>query len=119
MGPTTEVQSIVIACLIVVSAVALVSVAQEYPYGKSSGAHMRALLREPMPWEDGYFDPSYHAWPKSSGVKQSASEKSSLRALVSNQQVNAGSPSKRATGGFGHPVASSGSNSEPKDNKSS
>jgi len=34
--------------------------------------HLVAYLREPMPWEDGYFDPSYHAWPKagSSGNKQ-------------------------------------------------
>lgn len=27
--------------------------------------HSAGLLREPMPWEDGYFDPSYHVWPKS------------------------------------------------------
>lgn len=32
-----------------------------------------AGLVEPRPWEDGYFDPSYHAWPKNSrmGDKQS------------------------------------------------
>lgn len=26
-----------------------------------------AYLRQPMPWEDGYFDPTYHTWPKQSG----------------------------------------------------
>lgn len=29
-------------------------------------------LRDPMPWEDGYFDPSYHAWPKSHQRQQVA-----------------------------------------------
>lgn len=24
-----------------------------------------SMLRDPMPWEDGFFDPTYHAWPKS------------------------------------------------------
>lgn len=38
-------------------------------------AHI-ARLRDPMPWEDGYFDPSYHAWPKNrqSGVKATSKE---------------------------------------------
>ena len=27
--------------------------------------HQASLMRDPMPWEDGYFDPTYHAWPKS------------------------------------------------------
>lgn len=37
--------------------------------------HSLGIMRDPMPWEDGYFDPSYHAWPKSGqqqvGDKQS------------------------------------------------
>ena len=34
-----------------------------------------AFLRAPMPWEDGYFDPSYHAFAKdkSGGVTQAKS----------------------------------------------
>lgn len=32
--------------------------------------HPVKLLRDPMPWEDEYFDPAYHVWPK--GKKQSA-----------------------------------------------
>lgn len=36
-----------------------------------------ARLREPMPWEDGYFDPSYHVWPK--GRQQAAAEKQSVK----------------------------------------
>lgn len=24
-----------------------------------------SMIRDPMPWEDGYFDPTYHVWPKS------------------------------------------------------
>lgn len=33
---------------------------------------VRSLLRDPNPWEDGYFDPSYHAWPKN---RQSSASK--------------------------------------------
>lgn len=38
-------------------------------------------LRDPMPWEDGYFDPSYHAWPKSGrGQQVAANDKQQLSA---------------------------------------
>lgn len=37
----------------------------------------RSFLREPMPWEDGYFDPSYHVWPKNR--QQSMGDKQSVK----------------------------------------
>lgn len=112
MGPKALLISAICALMLVVSA-------QEYPLGgggggarsgKSAATHLRSLLREPMPWEDSYFDPSYHAWPKSSNGKQSASEKGSLRALVSQQQVNGGAGlSKRASAGAASGGGSGGS----------
>lgn len=45
------------------------------PFGiqKHSGINM---FRAPMPWEDGYFDPSYHAWSK--GKEQQSDSKKAI-----------------------------------------
>lgn len=32
-----------------------------------------SYLRDPMPWEDGYFDPSYHSWSKQTSIDKSES----------------------------------------------
>lgn len=49
--------------------------------GSPSRRHyQRGFHRDPMPWEDGYFDPTYHAWPKlggSGGSGQSGSQEKS------------------------------------------
>ena len=37
----------------------------------------RSFLRDPMPWEDGYFDPTYHAWPK--GQKELGADKKAIK----------------------------------------
>lgn len=40
---------------------------QPVGYALPVGPHKQSaisMLRAPMPWEDGYFDPSYHAWSK-------------------------------------------------------
>lgn len=37
------------------------------------------MLRDPMPWEGEYFDPSYHRWPKSSDVKINGEDKKAKR----------------------------------------
>lgn len=65
----------------------------------TGNGRLRSLMREPMPWEDGYFDPSYHAWPKSSSGnrQQSASDKQTLRALVGMGTLTGGG--KAATAG--------------------
>jgi hypothetical protein len=42
-------------------------------------AGRRQWLREPMPWEDGYFDPTYHAWPASKSRQQEAADKQSVK----------------------------------------
>lgn len=42
-----------------------------------------SFLRDPMPWEDGYFDPSYHAWPKS---RQQVGDKQTVK-LTSDESV--------------------------------
>lgn len=46
--------------------------------------HSAGLLRDPMPWEDGYFDPSYHTWPKNR--QQQLGDKQSLK-LTSDETV--------------------------------
>lgn len=33
-----------------------------------------SMLRAPMPWEDGYFDPSYHAWSKGKEEKTASNK---------------------------------------------
>lgn len=67
---------------------------QPHAYGSRQKHVLRpfvAHLREPMPWEDGYFDPTYHAWPKggkSGGdSKQSSSSAAVKRSLDSEQRV--------------------------------
>lgn len=47
------------------------------PWESPMMRHASAFARDPMPWEDGYFDPSYHAWPKSR--QQQVVEKSARR----------------------------------------
>lgn len=42
------------------------------------------FLRDPMPWEDGYFDPSYHPWPKENRQQQVGDNKQSVR--ITNQK---------------------------------
>lgn len=54
----------------------------EVPFRHSSG-----FLREPMPWEDGYFDPSYHAWPKSR--QQQVGSKQALK-IASDSTMSGG-----------------------------
>lgn len=51
--------------------------------------HSAGLLREPMPWEDGYFDPSYHAWPKA-GRQQQVGDKQSVKLTGSASQTAVG-----------------------------
>lgn len=48
------------------------------------------FLRDPMPWEDGYFDPAYHAWPKS---RQQLGDKQSVK-LTSDESVEGVSKQK-------------------------
>lgn len=66
----------------------------------SRGRHLSpmAYLREPMPWEDGYFDPTYHSWPK--GRQQSVSDKQLVKFVSSSGGGGAGlsesADSKRA-----------------------
>lgn len=45
--------------------------------------HSRSFLRDPMPWEDGYFDPAYHVWPKG---RQHLGDKQSVK-LTSDESV--------------------------------
>lgn len=47
----------------------------------------RTFLREPMPWEDGYFDPSYHAWPKNRQQQVLDNDKQSVK-LTSDESVS-------------------------------
>lgn len=49
--------------------------------------HSVGLLRDPMPWEDGYFDPVYHAWPESR--QQQMGDKQSIK-LASEETVSGG-----------------------------
>jgi len=67
--------------------------------------HSAGMLREPMPWEDGYFDPSYHAWPKSR--QQQVGDKQSVR-LASDQTVFGGGSGGGSVGGATDKVAASG-----------
>lgn len=65
-------------------------------------------LRDPMPWEDGYFDPSYHAWPKSGhrGQQQqvSANDKQSASKLMTDDESSSQQQHQQANGQFGNQV---------------
>lgn len=51
--------------------------------------HQVSLLRDPMPWEDGYFDPAYHSWSKDqSGPSQAGDKQSSVAKLVSDETMS-------------------------------
>lgn len=52
--------------------------------------HSVSFLRDPMPWEDGYFDPAYHVWPKS---RQQMGDKQSVK-LTSDESVEGVSKQK-------------------------
>lgn len=64
------------------------------PWQVPAMRHSASFMRDPMPWEDGYFDPSYHAWPKSRqqqvGDKQSVNVASWFTKLkfATNKQTN-------------------------------
>lgn len=42
------------------------------------------MLRDPMPWEGEYFDPTYHKWPKTDDDKKA-------KRFVSDETIYAGS----------------------------
>lgn len=44
-----------------------------------------ARLLDPMPWEDGYFDPSYHTWPKSRQAQ--VGSKHSIKLVADNDSA--------------------------------
>lgn len=50
------------------------------------------MLRDPMPWEGEYFDPSYHKWPKSSGSSKITNDDGNGRAkrFVSKETMYGG-----------------------------
>lgn len=58
----------------------------EIPFRHNNHRLHQQQLRDPMPWEDGYFDPSYHAWPKQPA---SSSARSSSSQQQQQQQVAA------------------------------
>lgn len=79
-------QQVMMLVVVVVLLVAL-SEQQKYASALVVGGSMRQQIalqksaplvkfRDPMPWEDGYFDPSYHAWPKGKQVNKLTSEQS-------------------------------------------
>lgn len=54
-------------------------------FDSSSYRHSAGFLRDPMPWEDGYFDPSYHPWPKENRQQQ-AGDKQSVKFTSQNKK---------------------------------
>lgn len=48
----------------------------------------KRLARDPMPWEDNYFDPAYHAWPKGGGASTKQDKvAAAAKRLVDDSQV--------------------------------
>ena len=75
------------------AALAALGAIQQQVDGTQSAPLASLLLRDPMPWEEGYFDPTYHVWPK--GRQEQVGEKQSAR-LASEQTMTGG---KLAKGG--------------------
>lgn len=60
---------------------------REVPFSQRAQLRGAHFLRDPMPWEDGYFDPTYHSWPKSR--QQQVGDSKSVK-LASEQTVSGG-----------------------------
>lgn len=60
--------------------------------GRAGRHHQVSRLRDPMPWEDGYFDPTYHSWPKSK--QDQAADKQSVK-IASEATMTGGRGARR------------------------
>lgn len=79
MGAITFNSKVFVALIILaIIAISNMEITEALPLvGRGGPSSRRSFLRDPMPWEDGYFDPSYHAWPK--GKQSDGGDKKAIK----------------------------------------